>query len=206
MRSKFVKTFGAILATMALVLMFPLAASAHCDTMDGPTVTDGFKAIESNNVNYILKWVQPEYEEEITHVFDLTMKVRDLSPEAKELAEKYLFDSLVRIHRDGEGAPFTGVKPSGTPIDEKVMAADEAILTGDLSKLEGMMEEEKLPELRERFENVMLKKDYDPNDVDAGREYIEAYVMFFKYAEGEEAHSAHGSEDAHSETEAHKAD
>jgi hypothetical protein len=26
-------------------------------------------------------------------------------------------------------------------------------------------------------------------DVEAGREYIEAYVQFFKFAEGEEAHN-----------------
>jgi zinc transport system ATP-binding protein len=131
--------------------------------MDGPTVADGYKAIETGNVNYILKWVPPEDEKEMADIFDLAMKVRELSPEAKELSEKYLFDSLVRMHRAAEGAPFTGVKPSGTPIDEKVMAADEAILTGDLSKLEAMMKEEKLPELRERFDNVMLKKDFDVN-------------------------------------------
>lgn len=194
------KAFAAFLVAMTLVLV-PMAASAHCDTMDGPTVADGYKAIETGNVNYILKWVPQDDEQEMTDIFDLAMKVRELSPEAKELAEKYLFDGLVRMHRAAEGVPFTGVKPSGTPIDEKVMAADEAIVSGDLSKLEAMMEEEKLPELRERFERVMLMKDFDVKDVGAGREYIEAYVMFFKYAEGEEDH--HGSEDVHEATEAH---
>lgn len=199
---KSLRGFAAFLVLMMLMLSLPLSASAHCDTMDGPTVADGYKAIENKNVNYILKWVQPEYDEELTSIFDLAMKVRELGPDAKELAEKYLFDNLVRIHRAGEGAPFTGVKPSGTPIDEKVLAADKAIESGDLSNLESMMEDEELPELRESYKNVMLKKDFDVNDVEAGREYIEAYVMFFKYAEGEEAHSDHGSADNH-ETENH---
>ncbi len=195
-KSRFMKSFGAVVTAAAIIIMMPITASAHCDTMDGPTVMDGIKAIESNNVNYVLKWVQPDYEKEITDIFNLSMKVKDLSPEAKELAEKYFFENLVRIHRAGEGAPFDGLKPSGTTIDEKVLAADESIEVGNLSPLEGLIEEEKVPELTERFEKVMSLKDFDVNNVEEGREYIEAYVKFFKFAEGEEEHGAHGAEAA----------
>jgi len=207
-KSRFMKSFGAVVTAAAIIIMMPITASAHCDTMDGPTVMDGIKAIESNNVNYVLKWVQPDYEKEITDIFNLSMKVKDLSPEAKELAEKYFFENLVRIHRAGEGAPFDGLKPSGTTIDEKVLAADESIEVGNLSPLEGLIEEEKVPELTERFEKVMSLKDFDVNNVEEGREYIEAYVKFFKFAEGEEDHhgeaveTAHGTADNHSEEEA----
>ncbi|MBK5261120.1 MAG: LysM peptidoglycan-binding domain-containing protein [Peptostreptococcaceae bacterium] len=182
----------------------PLTASAHCDTMDGPTVADGYKALMNNNVNYALKWVQPAHEEEIMDKFNLSMKVKDLSPEAKELSEQYFFSELVRVHRAGEAAPFDGLKPSGTPIDEKVLAADESIEAGNLSPLEGMIEVEKMPELTERFENLMGLKNYDVNNLEEGREYIEAYVKSFKFAEGEEEghHAAvvdaHGAEAEHS--------
>ena len=97
---------------------------SHCDTKDGPVVADAIKAIGQNNVNYALKWVQPEYEKEMTESFALTMKVRTLSPEARELADNYFYETLVRLHRTGEGMPYTGVKPPGTPIDEKILAAD----------------------------------------------------------------------------------
>jgi|SRR5665647_15780 len=196
-KSKKTKSIGALIVAVAIILMMPITASAHCDTMDGPTVADGYKAIESNNVNYVLKWVQPEYEDDITKIFNLTMKVKDLSSEAKEISEQYFFSELVRMHRAGESAPFDGLKPTGTPIDEKVLAADKSIEAGNLSPLEGLIEEEKLPELTERFENVMALKDYDVNDVEEGREYIEAYVKFFKFAEGEEEHGAQGEVDAH---------
>lgn len=185
------------LAAAVIIAMMPLTAYAHCDTMDGPTVADGMKAMESNNVNYVLKWVQPEYEDEITRIFNLSMKVRGQGLEAKELSEQYFFSELVRMHRAGEDAPFDGLKPSGTPIDEKVLAADKSIEVGNLSPLEGLIEEEKVPELAERFEKVMAIKNFDVNDVDAGREYIEAYVKFFKFAEGEEEHGEHGTADVH---------
>ena len=193
---------ASLLMSLAIVAAIPTMASAHCDTMGGPTVADGEKAIEYNNVNYVLKWVTPENEKEISEIFDLTMKVKDLSPEAKKLSENYFFENLVRIHRAGEGESFTGVKPLGTAIDEKVLAADKSIEVGNLSPLENLVEEDKMPELKERFEKVMALKDYDVNDVEAGREYIEAYVSFFKFAEGEEeghgaAEGNHGAEVSH---------
>jgi hypothetical protein len=163
--------------------------------MNGPLVSDARKAIEQNNVNIVLKWVPPLNETEVKEAFDQMMKVRPLSPDAKALSEKYFFETLVRIHRAGEGVPYTGVKPEGTPIDERVMAADKSIETGNLSPLKGLVAEKDLPELTERFNKVMSLKNFDVNNVEAGREYIEAYVLFFKFAEGEtEAHPAHGHE------------
>lgn len=204
------KSMGTFIAAAAVVVMIPVSASAHCDTMDGPTVADGYKAMDNNNVNYVLKWVQPEFEKEIKDKFNLSMKVKDLGPEAKELSEQYFFSELVRVHRAGEGAPFDGLKPSGTPIDEKVLAADKSIALGNLSPLDGLIEKDKMPELKERFEKVMKLKNYDVNNLEAGREYIEAYVSFFKFAEGEEeghngAIGAHGAVDAHGTTDDHGA-
>lgn len=184
------------LVTLFIFSMLILSTSvsfAHCDTMEGPLVLDAKKAISQNNVNIVLKWVPAANEKEIEDAFNQMMKVRVLSSDAKDLAEKYFFDTLVRIHRNGEGVSFTGVKPVGTPIDEKVKAADKSIEVGSLSPLKGKISKDDMPELTERFEKVMSLKNFDANNVKAGREYIEAYVQFFKFAEGEvEGHAAEG--------------
>ena len=119
-----------VLAPMFIILILMASTNvsfAHCDTMDGPLIKDARQAIALNNINYALKWVSSENEAEIKNAYNQMMKVRDLSPEAKELGEKYFFETLVRVHRSGEGVPYTGVKPSGTPIDEKILAADKSI-------------------------------------------------------------------------------
>jgi Family of unknown function (DUF6448) len=178
-----------LILVISLVMLLVLPANfvnAHCDTMDGPTVADARKAIEKNNVNYVLKWVQAADEKVIKEAFGLTMKVRVLSPEAETLADNYFFETLVRIHRSGEGVPYTGVKPSGTRVDEKILAADKAIALGNLSPLNDLVPKDKFPELKKRFDKVMSLKNFDVNNVQAGREYIEAYVQFFHFAEGEE--------------------
>lgn len=182
-------------AAFIFMLMAQKKAYAHCDTMDGPTAKDGMKALETNNINYALKWILPEYEEELKKIFELTLKVRKLSTEAEELADRYFLENLVRIHRAGEGAGFEGLKPHGVPIDEKVAAADKSIEIGNLLPLEQLVTHEEMHELEKRFEKVMLLKNFEVNDVEAGREYIEAYVSFFKFAEGEE--HEHGHEHGH---------
>lgn len=175
------------LSFILLMLIFSTGISfAHCDTMDGPLIKDAKIALNKGNVNYVLKWVQPENENEIMEVFSLAMKVRKLNTDARDLADKYFFETVVRLHRSGEGVPFTGVKPSGTPIDEKITAADKSIETGDLSPLKNLVPKEILPELEVRFNRAMSLKNFDVNNVAEGREYIEAYVQFFKFAEGEE--------------------
>lgn len=181
----------ASLFTVLLLLFTSGMAFAHCDTMDGPVIKDARSALERNNVNYVLKWVKPESEAELRDVFSLAMKVRTLNADARILADKYFFETLVRLHRGGEGMPFTGVKPSGTPVDEKIQAADRSIESGTMAPLEGIVDKEMLPELEARFQKVMSLKDFNVNNVTAGREYVEAYVRFFKFAEGEEEGHVH---------------
>lgn len=191
---------------LRLVLALFLVANfnsmlAHCDTEDGPVIADAKKAIEQNNVNYALKWIPADHEKELTELFNLVMKVRGNSPEARELADRYFFETLVRIHRSSEGVPYTGVKPAGTPIDEKILAADRSIVSGDLSPLKNFVGEDRMPELIERFEKTLALKNFDVNNVQAGREYVAAYVSYFHYAEGEETHahehSGNGNHAAH---------
>lgn len=188
-----------IIITILLLFINNNNVSGHCDTMDGPVVADAKKALENSNVNYALKWVQPDYENELIEVFDLVMKVRVLSPEAMKLSDRYFFETLVRLHRTGEGVPYTGIKPSGTPIDEKIKAADRSIETGNLASLKGIVPEDRFHELEKLFEKVMSLRNFDVNDVKAGRAYVEAYVQFFHFAEGEEE----GHDHRHTEPDSH---
>ncbi len=188
------------LIILSLLILSTNVTFAHCDTMDGPVIKDAKIAIEKNNINYILKWIQPQDENELKNAFLLAMKVRILNSDAMILADAYLFETLVRLHRSGEGVPFTGVKPSGTPINEKILAADKSLELGNLSSFKGLVPDELIPELEKRFNKVMSLKDYDENNIMAGRAYIESYVQFFKFAEGEEeSHNVvHQEESSHS--------
>ena len=50
---------------------------------------------------------------EIGDAFEKTLAVRTKGVEAWELADMYFSETLALIHRDSEGEPHTGLKPSG---------------------------------------------------------------------------------------------
>ncbi|MHB1011015.1 MAG: DUF6448 family protein [Propionibacteriaceae bacterium] len=179
-----------------LAALKPVTVHAHCDTAEGPAVKDGWKALETGNINYALKWIPAAGEAELRDVFEKALKVRALGSDAAELADRLFLETMVRIHRMGEGVGFTGIQPVGTQIDPVVKAADEAIAVGSDADLLPMAPQERRAELDKRFQAALAVKDFDVDDVAAARRYIAAYVSFFKYAEGED--HAHHPQEAHS--------
>ena len=104
---------GIVCTTM---LLSTTSALAHCDGMDGPVVRAAQKALEAGDVNLVLIWVQKKDEQTIKDAFQKTLEVRKLDPKARELADMYFFETLVRIHRAGEGESYTGIKPAGQDL------------------------------------------------------------------------------------------
>jgi hypothetical protein len=158
-------------------------ASAHCDTMDGPVVKAAREALESGNVNLVLIWVQEENEAEIRAAFEKTLAVRQLSPEAKDLADYWFFETLVRIHRAGEGASYTGLKPAGSELSPAVAAADKALDDGKVKPLLKFLTDAVENGTTEQYNGVIERKDYGINDVEAGRDYVGHYVEYVHFVE-----------------------
>ena len=184
MQKKDIVTTLAVLAVMSAIVLFgSQRAFGHCDGMDGPVVTAAKKALETGNVNLALIWVQKKDEGEIKKAFQKTLAVRKLSPEAQGLADMYFFETLVRIHRAGEGAPYTGLKPAGRDLGPAIPTADEAIANGTVEPVLKLLTDTMRDGIQEQFKKVMAKKNFKKDDVNAGREYIEAYVVFIHYVE-----------------------
>ena len=156
---------------------------AHCDTLDGPVVKAAKDALDKGNVNLILLWVQKEQEAELISAFNKTLEVRKSNPEAKELADNYFYETVVRLHRLGESEPYTGLKAAGLDMGPAIPAGDKAIEDGSISKVESLLNDAIKEGLYKHFNEVMEKKNYDPNNVDAGREYVKAYVEYIHYVE-----------------------
>jgi hypothetical protein len=180
-RNLIAKCFFTVSAA-ACALIWSLPAAAHCDTLDGPVVAAARKALDTGNVNLVLIWVQKKDEAEIRNHFQKTVAVRKVNAQARELADMYFFETLVRIHRAGEGAGYTGLKPSGK-IEPPIAAADKSIETGKLEGVAKLVSERMEQGLHRQFEDMMKKKNYNPNDIAAGRAFASAYVEYTHYVE-----------------------
>jgi hypothetical protein len=179
-RHPFRRYFAVVAAAVAMA--WGSTAQAHCDTLDGPVVTEARKALDTGNVNLVLGWVQKQDESEIRTAFQKASAARKSGAAAKEVADHYFFETLVRVHRAGEGAPYTGLKPAGE-IEPPIAAADKSIETGKLEPVAKMVRERLENGLHQQFEAVSAKKKYNPNDVAAARAYVGAYVEYVHYVE-----------------------
>lgn len=171
------------IAAIALLSFGADFAWAHCDGLDGPVVEAARKALQTGNVNYALIWVGPKDEAELKSVFRQAAEVRTLGPKARELADRQLFETLVRLHRQGEGAPYTGLAPAGRDLGPAIPAADRSIVSGSTDAVEAMLIAELKRGLDESFDRVRAHRQYDPNDVAAGREYVASYVEYIHFVE-----------------------
>jgi hypothetical protein len=173
---------AAVLASSALLLS-PTTALAHCDGLDGPVVTAASKALETGNVKLVLIWVQKTDEPEIRAAFQKTLAVRKINPQAKELADTYFFETLVRIHRADEGEPFTGLKPAGRDLGPAIPASDKAVETRSDEALLKLLIDTMCEGLHPRFHQTVEKSSYSKDNVEAGRDYVKAYVEYIHYVE-----------------------
>ena len=154
----------------------------HCDSMDGPVVTAARRALRSANVDLVLPFVPREGEPEVKRVFGAVCEVRALGPRARELADLQFLETVVRLHRAGEGAPYTGLKPAGLDVGPVIPAAERAIEEGTGGELTALLGELIREETQERLAHVMELKAEAGGDVERQREYVGAMLGFQVWA------------------------
>lgn len=190
-----------VLFVVSLLLFDVPDARAHCDALDGPVVRDAQEALVQRDIMPVLKWVYAADEPEVRSAFEQTLLVREQGPEARALADRYFFETVVRLHRASEGEPYTGLKPAGTDPGPAVRAADQALKDGEVDNLIRHITAEVEQGLRERFEHVHRARAHAEQSVEAGRAYVASYVEFVHYAKRllqEATHNAvHGQEQIH---------
>jgi len=193
---------------MGLAILAPSTGWAHCDTMNGPVIPEARAALEKGDVTPILKWVKKGEEEEIKAAFKQAVAVRAKGAEARELADQYFLETLVRLHRAGEGAPYTGLKDE--PVEPIVAMADKALAEGAPDEMIKKMSAHMARAIQEKFQKAMEAMKTKDKSVEDGREFVENYVIFMHYVEG--IHTAimsaggHGHADAPTAGHAEKAE
>jgi hypothetical protein len=175
------------IAAVGLMLAAP-AAQAHCDAVDGPVAKAVQKALETGNVNLVLAYAPATAEAEIRTAIEKSRKVRGLGSDARALADQAFMEIVIRLHRAGEGAAYTGLKPAGADYGPVIPAAEHAVETGDLTRLRAVLNEEIEHALRKRLAQVraLQKATLEPTtaaEIPHVRERVSAELGFVTFAE-----------------------
>lgn len=187
-------------STVFIAGTFSLAL-AHCDTLDGPVIQDARKALDSKDVTPVLKWVKQKEEKAVRAAFAKALGARGKKNESA--AENSFFAALVKIHRAGEGASFTGLKPAGE-IEPVILEADKALAGGSADELIKRVTSDIAAGIQTRYERAQAAFKHKDESVELGRAFVEAYVEYTHYIEkiqqdaaGKGAHDQHGNAPKH---------
>lgn len=175
-----------ITATLILLLIFTLAgteARAHCDRKNGPVAVAAREALQTENFEKIVIWVGQEQEEELKKKFEQSLQVYRKGGEAKELAEEFFMESAVRLHREAEGLPFTGLKEA-QPNPEDIEAAEQALDTGKIDMVVSLLSEKMEEKVTHWFTEARAAEKKKDNSIEAGREWVDTYVKYITYIHG----------------------
>lgn len=186
-------------AALAAALLFPATpAAAHCDSVEGPVVVDAKGALEKGDVAPVLKWISAAQEPAIREAFRKTLAVRKLGAEAKEVADTAFFETLVRLHRETEGAAYTGLK-SGVKEPAFIGQLESSLTSGSVDAFSKLVGEHAAGGIQARFAKALAaKKTVDASPAD-GRAYVAAYVELMHYTKAivEAVHAEHAGPAAH---------
>jgi hypothetical protein len=97
-------------------------------------------------------------------------------------------ETVIRLHRAGEGAAYTGLKPAGIDYGPVIPAAEHAVETGDLAKLKAVLTDEFEHALNERLAHMreLQKAPLEPKtaaEVPHSRERVSAELGFITFAQ-----------------------
>jgi hypothetical protein len=169
----------------------------HCDSLDGPVVNAARQALEVGDVALVLPFVPERDEPDVRAAFTAVMPVRAMGDQARAVADRWFFETVVRIHRAGEAAPYTGLKPAGSPVSPVIPIAEEAIATGSTKRLVAYLTGVVQDELSKRLERVSALVPAKDRSVGDARQYVEAMLGFQVYCHSVlkalQAHAHHGN-------------
>lgn len=182
---------AALLATAAAATA-PAVAHAHCDRLDGPVAQAAREALDSGRFAAVQIWVAEAQQAELREAFEIALQAQDDGPDAARLAERYAIETAVRLHRQAEGMSFEGVKPAGLPLPDDIRLGDQALETGDPEPVLELLGHELDHKARELFATARAARARRQESVEAGREWVDAYVRYIVFVHGLEQAIASG--------------
>jgi hypothetical protein len=156
----------------------------HCDALDGPVVHAARDALTANDVDVVLPFVSPEGEPEVRGAFDLARKARAMGGEAADVADRWFFETTVRIHRAGEGAPFAGLKPAGLDVGPVIPTAERALASGSPDELAALLCDTVRSQVELRLAEVIARTPAADATVAERRRYVEAALGLQVWSHG----------------------
>jgi hypothetical protein len=157
--------------------------------------------LEEGDVDLVLPYAFEEGWDEIRHAFDLAVRAWAAGGDARAVADRWFFETVVRVHRAGEGAPCTGLKRSGLDVGPVIPVAEHALEQESPDELADLLAARPVEEITHRFHHLAPLKAEAEGGLHQARAHVEAMLALQVWSHslygaiGALAHAGHHEHD-----------
>lgn len=153
----------------------------HHNQLNAQVIKAAKMALDSGNVNYILIWVPEESENKLKNLLEKTCCESSTRDNIQNRAVDWYFKTVNRLHYASGWTSCPGMKSESIDENPIVLKVERAIETGNINEIFGVIPDTPTGDVRRRFCDVMNKKNYNVNNIAAGRDYVSSFIDLIVY-------------------------
>jgi hypothetical protein len=145
---------------------------------NGPVMRAAKMALETGNADHILIWVPEESENTLKNLLEKTCCERTTQRKARNHSIEWYLQTINRLHSEYYRPHDLNISTK-TPEERKtILLVERACETGNFDEIATVMQITSDEEIRQRFNDVLNKSNYDMDNIAAGRAYVSAFTDF----------------------------
>lgn len=140
------------------------------------------RALETGNANHILIWIPEESERTLRNLLERACCERRIQKDANNPVIRWYFNTIRHLHAAYCGHQNLDISTK-TPEERKIISiAERACESGNFDEITTVVQNASWGEMRQRFQDLMKIRQYDAENIAAGRAYVSAFIAFIVHA------------------------
>jgi Family of unknown function (DUF6448) len=149
---------------------------------DGPVTKAARESLETGNASCILIWIPEESENTLKNLLERACCARSTRQDGLNRTAEWYFETVNRLHVAGHGLNNLSISTKTPEEKAIILLVQRACESGNFEDIATGIPDAPAGELRQRFEDLMKKRDsYCEDNCIAGRRYVSAFVDFITF-------------------------
>lgn len=148
---------------------------------NGPVMSAAKKALETGKAHHILIWIPEASENTLKNLLEKACCERRIQTDGYDHIIDWYFATVRRFHSVGYGPRNLNI--SLKTLEEKTIISlvERACESGNFEEIAMVIPDIPAGELRQQFNDVMKKRNYDVENIAAGRVYVSEFTDFIAF-------------------------
>lgn len=151
------------------------------DSHNGPMMIAAKRALETGKAHHILIWIPEKSENTLKNLLEKVCCKRRIQADGHDRIVDWYFETISRFH-SGYYGPHNLNISTKTPEEKSIIfLVESACESGNFEEITTVIRDTPTGEMRQRFDDVMKKRNYCEENIAAGRVYVSVFTYFIAF-------------------------